>query len=1757
MPTTLDTTPHSMHDSMLYDQLTERGIQHIEELASAIWNEYNATDPGITIMEVLAYVIADLSYRTSFEMKDIMQGYQGTKSTDRDLYLADQILPNHPWTAKDLRNILLDKPRLNPQPGTSKLELRNVWPTVSKTSEEQLWFDNNQKILVYESKLLDSLPKGVDKPEELGHKKITLNGLYNIQLEFEPDPTEKRPWLQTPNFNDFEQCFQYSGNTYCVSILMPYWEDVPFDFRSIDPASSALKIRNGRNHFIAIDKLNYDEHFYDYFAELNLFDGIGNTIPVDFNIRLNDYLKTDIDINGKKYKVQVQFIDWHEVANRVDWDYGQVISTNVPTLLGTTQYPIEVSPSHSELIFDVTIQYKLPMTPSGKEERMQARITFLDPNDVYPLRQQMTAVKAAIIDNFSAAGGQVLGRYVLEYIGLERELERTVLDTNSGYLANYLDKLQWLWDHVYGSLGKEHVNLNQYTAGLRNICEDFFSFSMARLQEIAVFGNVVIAPEFNPNKVLGEIYFVIDQFLSPIVQFRTLNELKDAGHSLADAFNGPILQHGFLTDDDTSVLDRRDTIYTSDLVNIIMDIPGVIAIEGLNLSNYIDNRLMGRNVLNCLSLTNSELYHPKLSIPKSGLTVTVEDESYPLNDKVINDWFDSHITEKLNNQVPDEAYDELSLPKGNDMQIESYHSLQHDLPEIYGVGQYGLPLDATDERKGQAKQLKGYLLFFDQLMANYLSQVANLRELFSLDRKIDATYKNQALYDVPHVQPLLKDFQESGETWEDFTDDVDNIYRTTLNETSEDSVTFNDRRNRFLDHMIGRFSESFSMYATAQYQRYRYLLDVQGGTPDDIKAAMDQYQQKRQEVAGNLIADKICFLEDYPVISSERARAYNYLTGASWGTNSDNVSGYKKRLCRKLGIKNWSHDHIFQNGDEGMHIVEHILLRPRTEQEQLLALNSTTFYNSEIDPYSFKLTIALPMQNDRFDSPDYRRFVERMIRTETPAHIALDIRWMEDCGIEFEHAYEEWLFSLSRLAAEGPAVPKSRTYEQYLSSHNQFIEYMNGDCGQEVEVVLNAFDKDDIMFIPDSSDHISYLYGATDIYAFEFLPPGSNSNIYKLDGTGNANHIETLPNVPAWYIIPNGQGFAEKYGGPGQYRVDYYYHNTNKRLYIDVIGDAKPVDIELWYVKHPIDPDGDCYTVDMSLLDAYFMKFIEPGGTARIYMVAADGTRTQVDTVLNADTYHIYNFISPNGAGRYEIDYTKDGVTTSICINIGTIKIRVFDVLGGGEQFLNSSKEVNITGVKAELKTIFEPAGGLAKRYRVDNNGGLIFETDLLGNADMVTFNATGSYHYTYEHLGQSDFVTINFTKEDTNVKVEIWEGDLFFPPNQGDLYVFDPFYDLNYYLHFEPGNGLAEVYIVRDGQELQWGGAQIPDPPQNEHLFGELWDSAGPGEFIVRYIVGANQAEVRFTLVDPMVRFFAAGLVEQTRNDANELFFVNDDPSAYNVLLGPEDGVLEIRGETGPWAGQQRYFADPAKQFVFKPSEWQPGYYKLTYSYPNFNMNDELFFMIEGQELPDDGNNDLPLPVVDDPPVNEEEEPTPIDDEPIPSPPPPQPVDEEAIDGEPIKAVEATNLEAVSLSEQPIKSVEPIESEIVSLSEQPIKSPPRPTNEDGLVNVEPIEPMEPIAVKEISPKSAVHFSISKVTDLGEGKYRIEPIPNAAADKYRWEVDGRYRSVSKTPKLTINLLDVEQQTLSLETTTGEKTQYSEMVFNAEVIQSYL
>ena len=61
--------------------LREEGIQLIRKLAGLVWTDYNAHDPGITLLEAFSYSLTELGLRASLDMKDIISSVSPNSRT--------------------------------------------------------------------------------------------------------------------------------------------------------------------------------------------------------------------------------------------------------------------------------------------------------------------------------------------------------------------------------------------------------------------------------------------------------------------------------------------------------------------------------------------------------------------------------------------------------------------------------------------------------------------------------------------------------------------------------------------------------------------------------------------------------------------------------------------------------------------------------------------------------------------------------------------------------------------------------------------------------------------------------------------------------------------------------------------------------------------------------------------------------------------------------------------------------------------------------------------------------------------------------------------------------------------------------------------------------------------------------------------------------------------------------------------------------------------------------------------------------------------------------------------------------------------------------------------------------------------------------------------------------------------------------------------------------------------------------------------
>lgn len=307
----------------------------------------------------------------------------------------------------------------------------------------------------------------------------------------------------------------------------------------------------------------------------------------------------------------------------------------------------------------------------------------------------------------------------------------------------------------------------------RNLCEDFEDIFILCKLDTGVCASIEIKEGFEADAVYMAVANRLHDFFSNAPQFYTLQQMLDNGKSMDEIFAGrPFSKqsHGFVDTAELESITLKRELHTSDIYNAIFEIEGVKKITGLRLmtcGKKCHPQLPDKNTYWRFHLPENHI--PVFSINCSGFEFTRNGKLLPFDASQFDTqlelgWMHSgkvlypQTSAYLNAPIPNAVYHD---------DLDNYYSIQNDFPSVYGIGEGDLADSASDLRKSQALQLKGYLFFFDQMLANYLAQLKNIRQLFSFthpaDIKSQHTYFLNSISTVPELNKLLRFGTDTGD----------------------------------------------------------------------------------------------------------------------------------------------------------------------------------------------------------------------------------------------------------------------------------------------------------------------------------------------------------------------------------------------------------------------------------------------------------------------------------------------------------------------------------------------------------------------------------------------------------------------------------------------------------------------------------------------------------------------------------------------------------------------------------------------------------------------------------------------------------------------------------------------------------------------------------------------------------------------------------------------------------------------------------
>ncbi|MDE2427647.1 MAG: hypothetical protein KGM99_02910 [Burkholderiales bacterium] len=306
----------------------------------------------------------------------------------------------------------------------------------------------------------------------------------------------------------------------------------------------------------------------------------------------------------------------------------------------------------------------------------------------------------------------------------------------------------------------------------RNLAEDAAMPVLLEILEVTVKAQLQIEPLADPNQVMADVLYAIQESFSHTPQVQTVDQLIQKGVPLDQIFDGPLLKNGVV---DNAELQALPTMITAqNLADIILATPGVLAIDslGLSLSDGIPCSSIVIPPCNVARLQPDIYQKPgsadcyPFTLIRNGYTCAYD--ALLVSQKLMQRVIDEEKAMAYA-RITMEREDYCQLAPGSRRDVAQYFSIQRQFPLTYGIGEYGvaqfgttteLEGDLLMRRQAQAKQLKAYLLFFEQLLTNALKQYQQAGTLLSLDANLHQSYFSQSLVGAATAEIGPPDIEE-------------------------------------------------------------------------------------------------------------------------------------------------------------------------------------------------------------------------------------------------------------------------------------------------------------------------------------------------------------------------------------------------------------------------------------------------------------------------------------------------------------------------------------------------------------------------------------------------------------------------------------------------------------------------------------------------------------------------------------------------------------------------------------------------------------------------------------------------------------------------------------------------------------------------------------------------------------------------------------------------------------------------------------
>ncbi|CAH9055608.1 hypothetical protein PSECIP111854_01612 [Pseudoalteromonas sp. CIP111854] len=562
--------------------------------------------------------------------------------------------------------------------------------------------------------------------------------------------------------------------------------------------------------------------------------------------------------------------------------------------------------------------------------------------------------------------------------------------------------------------------------------------------------------------LLTELYILIGREISPDIPKYSAQQLLRQGMSIGQIYQGPKLQHGFVLDEDLHKSAYSVSLFSSNILSVLHGHESIERVNAFRFSSQQDSADGNYNAQDGYEFWQiqfgSDDSAQRVNIAQLGfdeehffddLSLLIDGQSYQLTEQD-----KAAIRQGL--QVlnhPPELTSSVMLPKFESAQylaLSDYRSLQHELPQVFAVGEQTLDADIDSAQKAQLMQFKGYLQLFDQILADQHKQLDVLPDILSLPptslfeglgKLLDSMLASESLNSqqvdlfwqqacaLPHSQLSQALTNISGIEHLLNTDALSYWQRGMQRSLENDfSIAQLTRLNHSVDHLLARFAERSVDSNLLKYQAvfsfYAPSLSNEAD-PSPAEPLLERLVLLRQYI------DKCRLLSEISHLGQNRCRGYDYLSA---DVQLSQCSAMAKGIMRRLGLSHPAHMPLATHNRESFYLVEGSLL----QSEYFSALERAQLSNS--------LYFVLPDWTTRFACVEFRQFAERKIRELTPLHMPVHCLWLDRETMSlFERLYYGWLnyfsqtqrerFELSNASVTAIEQQLSKLLGQFFTSH--------------------------------------------------------------------------------------------------------------------------------------------------------------------------------------------------------------------------------------------------------------------------------------------------------------------------------------------------------------------------------------------------------------------------------------------------------------------------------------------------------------------------------------------------------------------------------------------------------------------------------------------------------------------------------------------------------------------------------------------------